>query len=53
LFYRDQELVDVAWTRGMKIEEGYAYSLFLSHLYQPCAMRPWRASGGISRAAFP
>lgn len=34
LFYRDQELVDVAWTRGMKIEEGYAYSLFLSRLYQ-------------------
>jgi choline-sulfatase len=34
LFQRDQDLVDVAWTRGMKVEEGYAYSLFLSRLYQ-------------------
>ena len=34
LFYRDQELVDVALTRGMKVEEGYAYSLFLSPSYQ-------------------
>jgi len=34
LFYRDQELVDVAWTRGMKIDEGYSYSLYLSRLYQ-------------------
>ena len=35
LFRNDQDLATVSWTRDMRIADGgYAYSLFLSHLYQ-------------------
>ena len=35
LFANDEDLASVSWTRTMKVsEEGYAYSLFLSHLYE-------------------
>ena len=35
LFTNDGDISSVGWIRGMKIrEEGYAYSLFLSHLYE-------------------
>jgi arylsulfatase A-like enzyme len=35
LFKNDDDISSVSWTRNMKIkEEGYAYSLFLSHLYE-------------------
>ncbi len=34
LFYRDDDIANVAWTRDLKIQGGYAYSLFLSRLYK-------------------
>jgi arylsulfatase A-like enzyme len=34
LFHRDDDIADVAWIRGIKIDEGYSYSLYLSRLYQ-------------------
>lgn len=35
LFGNDEDIATVSWTRDMKIEDqGYAYSLFLSHLYK-------------------
>ncbi|MFT3890413.1 MAG: sulfatase-like hydrolase/transferase [Anaerolineales bacterium] len=35
LFRNDEDLASVSWTRNMKInEEGHAYSLLLSHLYE-------------------
>jgi arylsulfatase A-like enzyme len=34
LFYRDDDIADVGWTRDMKLQGGYAYSLFLSRLYK-------------------
>jgi choline-sulfatase len=35
LFVNDDDIATVAWVRNIKIEEeGYSYSLFLSHLYQ-------------------
>jgi arylsulfatase A-like enzyme len=34
LFRNDQDLATVGWTRDMRITDGYAYSLFLSHLYE-------------------
>jgi arylsulfatase A-like enzyme len=34
LFKNDDDIATVSWTRGMKVgEEGYAYSLFLSQMY--------------------
>lgn len=36
LFGNDEDTASVSWTRNIKSKEtGYAYSLFLSHLYQP------------------
>ncbi len=35
LFGKDEDIASVSWTRNVNIkEEGYAYSLFLSHLYE-------------------
>jgi len=34
LFYRDDDVADVGWTREMKLQGGYSYSLFLSRLYK-------------------
>ena len=34
LFSRDDDAATVAWTRYMKTEDGYSYSLFLSGLYK-------------------
>ena len=35
LFKNDFDIASVSWARNMKIrEEGYAYSMFLSHLYE-------------------
>ena len=34
VFYRDDDIADVSWTRDMKLQDGYAYSLFLSRLYK-------------------
>jgi arylsulfatase A-like enzyme len=35
LFEKDSDIVSVSWTRNVNIKkEGYAYSLFLSHLYE-------------------
>ncbi len=34
LFRNDEDIASVSWTRDMRIGEGYAYSLFLSHLYK-------------------
>ncbi len=34
LFQNDQDTAAVSWTRDMKLEDGYTYSLFLSHLHQ-------------------
>ena len=35
LFSNDEDLASIGWTRTMKVdEEGYAYSLFLSHIYE-------------------
>ncbi len=34
LFYRDDDIADVSWTRDIKLQGGYAYSLFLSRLYK-------------------
>jgi choline-sulfatase len=33
-FYKDDDIADVAWTRDIKLQGGYAYSLFLSNLYK-------------------
>ena len=33
LFGNDADIASVSWTRDVKLDEGYAYSLFLSHLY--------------------
>lgn len=34
-FRNDEDIASVGWARDMKVnEEGYAYSLFLSHLYE-------------------
>jgi len=36
LFVEDEDIATVSWTRSVKRkEEGFAYSLFLSHLYEP------------------
>lgn len=36
LFGNDEDTANISWTRNIKSKEtGYAYSLFLSHLYQP------------------
>jgi len=36
LFGNDEDTASISWGRNIKIEEaGYAYSLFLSHIYQP------------------
>jgi arylsulfatase A-like enzyme len=35
LFSRDQDIASVSWTRNLDLQEdGYAYSLFFSHLYE-------------------
>ncbi len=35
LFKNDDDIASVGWARGMRVnEEGFAYSLFLSHLYE-------------------
>ena len=34
LFRNDEDIASVSWTRDMQIGEGYAYSLFLAHLYK-------------------
>jgi arylsulfatase A-like enzyme len=36
LFGNDEDVATLSWTRNIKLKEtGYAYSLFLSHFYQP------------------
>jgi arylsulfatase A-like enzyme len=36
LFSNDEDIATVSWTRNIKLKDtGYAYSLFLSHFYQP------------------
>ncbi|MFZ5912220.1 MAG: sulfatase [Chloroflexota bacterium] len=36
LFAKDEDIATVSWVRAAKRqEEGYAYSLFLSHIYEP------------------
>ncbi len=36
LFAKDEDIATVSWVRTVKRqEEGYAYSLFLSHIYEP------------------
>jgi arylsulfatase A-like enzyme len=34
LFRNDEDIASVSWTRDMRMSDGYAYSLFLSHLYK-------------------
>jgi arylsulfatase A-like enzyme len=35
LFQKDQDIASVSWTRNLNLQEdGYAYSLFFSHLYE-------------------
>jgi arylsulfatase A-like enzyme len=34
IFYRDDDIADVSWTRDMKLADGYSYSLFLSRFYK-------------------
>ncbi len=34
LFRNDDDIASVSWTRDMRIGDGYAYSLFLAHLYK-------------------
>ncbi len=34
LFNNDADIASVSWERGMKLTDGYSYSLFLSHLYR-------------------
>ncbi|HTP01649.1 MAG TPA: sulfatase-like hydrolase/transferase [Anaerolineales bacterium] len=35
LFQRDEDIASVSWTRNLNLhEDGYAYSLFFSHLYE-------------------
>ena len=35
LFSKDQDIASVSWTRNLNLQEdGYAYSLFFSHLYE-------------------
>lgn len=35
LFKNDEDIASVSWSRNMKVnEDGYAYSLFVSHLYE-------------------
>ena len=35
LFAKDQDIASVSWTRNLNLEQdGYAYSLFISHLYE-------------------
>jgi arylsulfatase A-like enzyme len=34
LFYRDSDIADVAWARGIKLQDGYSYSLYLSRFYK-------------------
>ncbi len=34
LFRNDDDIASVSWTRDMRMDDGYAYSLFLSHLYK-------------------
>jgi arylsulfatase A-like enzyme len=33
-FGKDIDIASVSWTRNINIKQGYAYSLFLSHLYE-------------------
>ncbi len=33
LFFRDDDAATVSWARDIKLQDGYSYSLFLSHLY--------------------
>jgi len=36
VFHKDEDIASVSWVRAIKRqEEGFAYSLFLSHLYEP------------------
>jgi arylsulfatase A-like enzyme len=43
LFTNDFDIASVSWARNMKIsEEGYAYSMFLSHIYEQLAERKTR-----------
>jgi len=40
LFKDDEDIASVSWSRNMKVDEdGYAYSLFLSHLYEDLQKR--------------
>lgn len=34
LFGKDLDIASVSWVRDIQLEEGFAYSLFLSHLYE-------------------
>lgn len=34
LFRNDEDIASVSWTRDMRLDDQYAYSLFLSHLYR-------------------
>ncbi len=44
LFRNDDDIASVSWVRGMKVnEEGSAYSLFLSHLYESLQDRKIRS----------
>jgi arylsulfatase A-like enzyme len=43
LFTNDFDIASVSWARNMKVgEEGYAYSMFLSHIYEQLAERKTR-----------
>lgn len=42
LFEKDEDIASVSWVRLMKrVEEGFSYSLFLSHLYEPVRNAYW------------
>ena len=34
LFYRDDDIADVSWSRALKLQGGYAYSLYASRFYK-------------------
>ncbi len=45
LFGNDQDIASISWMRAMRTQEtGYAYSLFLSRLYQPLQENNYRAA---------
>ncbi len=34
VFKNDEDVANLGWSQGIKLKTGYAYSLFLSHIYQ-------------------